>query len=252
MPRLSAILITKNEEAHIGACLQSLAFVDEIIILDGASSDRTVEIALEHGARVVVDPAWPGFGPQKNRVLDMAEGEWVLSIDADERITPELAEEIRSVLNDDGAVACAIPRASYFCGQRIHYCGWWPDPVIRLFRRQSCRFSQDLVHERLLVPDAVPVLRLQHPMLHYSYSNLEQVLRKIDSYSSAGARMGSHKGKTASLRSAVLHGMWAFIRTYIVKRGVLDGRAGFLIALMNAEASFYKYAKLSLMSRSRD
>lgn len=250
MPSLSVILITKNEAVNIRECLESVAFADQVIVIDGASVDGTAEIARECGAQVVVATDWPGFGPQKNRALALASCDWVLSLDADERVDAALAAEIRQMLEQPTADAFDLPRRSWFCGQWVQHSGWWPDYVTRLFRRGTCRFSDDLVHERLIVDSTASRSRLENPLLHYSYRNFSQVLQKIDSYSSAGAQMRYQAGKRSSLGQAIRHGLWAFLRTYFIRRGFLDGRAGFLIALMNAEASFYRYVKLTDLHRN--
>lgn len=248
MPRLSAILIVRNEAANLRDCLQSLAFADEIIVLDSGSTDDTLAIAHAMGARVSVSPDWPGFGPQKNRALQLATGDWVLSVDADERVSAELAAEIHQAMQAGEHALYEMPRRSWFCGQWVYHSGWWPDRVTRLFRRDSACFSDDLVHERVVPAAGATTGRLQQPLLHYSYRTLEQVLDKVNSYSSAGARMRHAQGRSSSLRQAIVHGLWAFVRTWIIRRGFLDGRAGFLIAVMNAEASFYRYAKLQHLS----
>lgn len=251
MPSLSVILITKNEAVNIRECLESVAFADQIIVIDGASVDGTAEIARECGAQVVVATDWPGFGPQKNRALDLASCDWVLSLDADERVDAALAAEIRQMLEQPTADAFDLPRRSWFCGQWVQHSGWWPDYVTRLFRRGTCRFSDDLVHERLLLVEQSATLgRLAAPLRHYSYRTLSQVLQKVDNYSSAGAEMNFQRKKKGGISKALLHGLWSFIRTYLLKLGFLDGKAGFLIAMMNAQASFYKYAKLMYLQNN--
>mgnify|MGYP002622438396 FL=1 len=164
-PRVSAVLITRNEEANLPACLDSLKWVDEIVVVDSASTDRTREIARDAGANVFDHTDWPGFGPQKNRAIAQATGDWVLSIDADERVSPELAAEIRRVVaTADAANGYALPRLSSYCGRYMRHSGWWPDYVPRLFRRGRARFSDDLVHERLIVEG--PVGRLEGLLRH--------------------------------------------------------------------------------------
>lgn len=252
MPKLSVILITKNEAENIGDCLASVAFADEIIVVDGDSRDGTVEIARSYGAKVVVDAAWPGFGPQKNRALELATGDWVLALDADERVPAELAAEIRALLDQPpGPIrAYAMPRSSYYCGRWIKHSGWWPDYVTRLFRRGTARFSDDLVHERLIVDG--PAGKLRRPLQHYSFRSYEQVLDKINRYSTAGAEQRFKRGKRAGLRSAIAHGLWTFIRTYFIRRGFLDGREGFILAVSNAEGAYYRYLKLMLLSEKQN
>ncbi len=248
--RLSAIVITRNESANISDCLQRLDFADEVVVFDSASSDGTADIARRHGARVSVTQDWPGFGPQKNRALALSQGEWVLSIDADERVTPELREEILAVISAASSNdAYGFPRLSSYCGQFMKHSGWYPDLVVRLFRRGKARFSDDLVHERLLAQG--PVGRLKSPLLHLSFPDFESVLDKMNRYSTAGALGMERKGRSASLWSAIGHGAWAFLRTYVLRRGFLDGQLGLALALSNAEGTYYRYAKRWLTTRQR-
>ncbi|HEY9063440.1 MAG TPA: glycosyltransferase family 2 protein, partial [Burkholderiaceae bacterium] len=179
-PLLSVVLITHNEAANIAACLESVAFADEWIVLDSGSTDATAEIARRFGATVVIASDWPGFGAQKNRALALARGRWVLSLDADERVTPELAASIRQALADDGAAAgYELSRLSNFCGQWMRHGDWYPDRVLRLFRREAARFSDDRVHERLIVdPGAGGIGRLAGELLHHSMPTLDSALDK--------------------------------------------------------------------------
>ena len=247
MPELSVIIITKNEAANIRACIESVAWADEIIVVDSGSNDGTVEICRELGAQVFVHD-WPGFGAQKNRALDYASRDWVLSLDADERVTSELQAEIISVLHDGHAAGYKIPRRSSFCGCFMRHSGWYPDYVLRLFRRGQGRFSDALVHESVQLQGSVS--RLQQPLLHYSYRDFDDVLSKLNNYSSASAAMLQRRGKKGGLAQAVLHGLWAFIRTYFLRAGFLDGREGFMLAVMNAENSYYRYIKLWLKQKA--
>ncbi len=166
---LSVVVITRNEAANLRACLESVPFADEIVVLDSGSTDETVAIARECGARVTQTADWPGFGPQKNRALALASCDWVLSLDADERVTPALAAQIREAMASGVAAAYEIPRLTRFCGQWIHHCGWTPDRVLRLFRRGQARFSDDLVHERVLMELGTLRGRLTTALLHESY-----------------------------------------------------------------------------------
>ena len=245
--RISAVIITRNEENRIAECMASLKWVDEIVVLDSASVDRTVEIAREYGARVLHVEGWPGFGPQKNKAVAEASGDWVLSVDADERVTPELAEDIRRAMEaDDGRVAYEFARLSKYCGRYMRHSGWWPDYVPRLFKRGRARFSDDLVHERLIVDG--PVGRLRGTLLHESFATLEQVLDKVNRYSTLSAQQMAQSGRRAGLSRAVLHGLGAFLRTYVLKAGFLDGREGFMLAVSNAEGAYNKYLKLMLLA----
>lgn len=246
--RLSVIIITCNEAANIADCLASVEFADECIVVDSGSTDDTVAIARAAGARVEVTADWPGFGPQKNRALALAQGEWVLSLDADERVTPELAMEIQRAMADPGPTAAyEIPRLSSFCGKFIRHSGWWPDAVLRLFRRGQARFTDAAVHERV-VSDG-PVGRLKAHMLHYTYPDLAFAIQKMNRYSSDAAHMMHAKGRTATVASALGHSIWTFTRIYIVRRGFLDGGHGFVLAVLAAMGSFSRYAKLAFLGR---
>jgi glycosyltransferase involved in cell wall biosynthesis len=243
-PTLSAIVITRNEAHNLHDCLQSMhGWVDEIIVVDSQSTDATVAIAQQHGAKVARPADWPGFGPQKNRALDLATCDWVFSIDADERVTPELAAEIIQALKTGNAqVAYKVPRLSSYCGKFIHHAGWQPDYVLRLFKRGTAKFSDDLVHERVVCEQKV--IALQNHLLHYSYLNFSQVLSKVDAYSSASAQQAYARGKRSSVAGALGHGAWAFFRTYVIRRGFLDGSHGLALSVSNAETSYYKYLKI--------
>ena len=244
MPTLSVILITRNEEVNLEDCLASLeGIAQQIVVVDTNSADRTLEIAQKYGALIAQPSDWPGFGPQKNRALDLASGDWVLSLDADERLTPALKSEIQTAINHNAHVDCfAIPRLSWYCGRFIRHSGWSPDYVDRLFKRGSARFSDDLVHERL-IPQG-QVARLKNPLLHFSFMNYSQVLQKLDRYSTASAEQAFAKGKTSSPLKAVLHGAWAFFRTYVIRAGFLDGTQGFALAISNGQGTYYRYMKL--------
>jgi glycosyltransferase involved in cell wall biosynthesis len=248
MPQLSAIVITRNEAANIGECLDGLAFCDESIVVDSASTDETAEIARRQGARVVIH-AWPGFGPQKNYALSLATGDWVLSIDADERVTPELAAAIRNAMADPSADGWEIPRRSRFCGREMRHSGWSPDYVLRLFRRDSARFDDAAVHERVICDG--PVKRLAQPIIHYPVQRLEDALSRMDRYSTASAATLAASGRKVSFLTGIGHGFYAFLRSYILRAGFLDGAEGFLLAVANAEGSYYRYMKAWLATRER-
>ncbi|MDD2926178.1 glycosyltransferase family 2 protein [Rhodoferax sp.] len=248
---LSVIIITRNEAANIRDCLRGLDFANEVIVLDYASTDGTAEMARSLGATVHVTQDWPGFGPQKNRVLAMAQGDWVLSLDADERVPTDLREEILAAISrEDAAAAYELPRLSSYCGQFIRHSGWSPDYVLRLFRRGQARFSDDLVHEKVLATGRVG--QLKTPLLHLSFPDFESVLDKMNRYSSAGAQSMARRGVQSSLLAALGHGLWAFIRTYVIRRGFLDGQLGLALAISNAEGTYYRYAKRWLTARQRD
>lgn len=242
---LSVTIITKNEEGAIKACLDSVAWADEIIVLDSGSTDDTVRICREGGARVY-ETDWPGFGPQKNRALQKASGSWILSLDADERISPSLKEEIlEAIANPMAPEAYEMPRLSNYCGRPMRHSGWWPDYITRLVRKDRGRFSDDLVHERLIVDGKTE--RLSNPLLHDAFESLEDVIDTMNRYSTVGAEMMRRRGKNASLFTAVSHGLWSFLHTYFVRGGFMDGREGFMLAVSNAEGTYYRYVKRLLL-----
>ncbi|HEX7381840.1 MAG TPA: glycosyltransferase family 2 protein [Nevskiaceae bacterium] len=248
---VSAVLITLNAQAHLRECLEGLTWCGEIVVVDGGSDDGTLAICQEFRARVVMHADWQGFGVQKNRALAAATGEWLFSIDADEVVTPALRDEILARLRSPGgAVGFSMPRRSNFCGHWIRHCGWWPDRVTRLVRRGKGRFSDDLVHEHLMVEGLVAELR--EPLLHYTYDSIEQALDKLNRYSTLGARSAYDRGRRAGLATAMLRGAWAFLRTWLLRRGFLDGRAGLALALYNAHGTYYRYLKLWKLTRSAD
>lgn len=248
MTRLSVIVITQNEARNIEACLRSVAFADQIVVVDSGSTDNTVSLAAAMGALVHSRTDWSGFGVQKNRALALATSDWVLSLDADERVTPELQREIEQAIAAPAFDVYEFPRLSSYCGQPIRHSGWYPDLVKRLFRRGVATFSDDLVHERLITTASSGGLKSD--LLHESFTSFESVLDKVNRYSSAGAQGLKERGRTGSLSSALGHGLWAFLRTYIIRLGFLDGRMGLVLAISNAEGTYYRYLKLWLHNRA--
>jgi len=248
MPQLSAIVITKNEAANIGDCLDSLAFCDERIVVDCGSTDATVEIARGKGARVE-HHEWIGDGPQRNYALSLATGDWVLNLDADERVPPALAAEIKTAIAGTDADAFEFPRLNSFCGKPIRHSGWYPDYVLRLFRRGKARFREVSVHTRLVCEGKVR--RLRQAVVHYAMPTLEAALSRIDTYSTARAQMMVESGRRVTFLSGIGHGVFAFIKSYVFRAGFLDGAEGFLIAVVTAETSFYPYMKAWLLRRRR-
>ena len=251
-PRLSVVIITKNEAQRLPACLTSIAFADEIVVVDSGSTDGTQELARHAGARVIETTDWPGFGPQKQRGLDAATGQWVLCIDADEWLDARLTAAIQQVVAEDpqrpdAPVAYEIDRLSAFCGQWMRHGSWSPDIGVRLFKRGSARFSDDLVHERLLFSGQTA--RLPGRLLHNSITGIHDGLDKMNRYTTGRAADQRRQGKRGSLSKAVGHGLWAFLRSYLLRRGFLDGRIGFVLAVLDAHNSYYRYLKLWLDGR---
>jgi glycosyltransferase involved in cell wall biosynthesis len=238
---LSVIIITKNEAGHIARCLESVSWADEIIVLDSGSDDDTVAICRQFTDKVY-RTNWPGFGIQKQRALDKAGGDWIFSIDADEVVTPELRTEIEQALGQEGYHGYEIPRLSSYCGRQMRHGGWWPDYVLRMFRRDCGQFTDSVVHERIIVQGQIG--RMHSPLLHDAFINLDEVLHKVNSYSALGAEMLYQRGVRSSLGKAILKGLWTFIRTYWLKAAILDGRQGLMLSISNAEGAYYKYLKL--------
>lgn len=249
MPRLSAIVIAKNEARNIEACLDSLAFCDERIVVDGGSDDETAALAKAKGAQVTIAKEWRGFGPQKNLALSLASGDWVLSLDADERVSDKLAGDIKRAMAASSADGYEMPRLSTFCGKPMRHSGWYPDYVLRLFRRGKARFSDDLVHERVICDGVVQ--RLKEPLIHHPVERLEDSLSRMDRYSTARAEMIVSSGRRVSFFTGILRGWWTFMQTYFIRLGFLDGREGFLLAVANAEGTYYRYMKAWLKGRGR-
>ena len=250
MASLSVIVITKNEAHNIQACLLSVLFADQIVVLDAGSNDGTGELARQLGAEVSENSDWPGFGVQKNRALALARCDWVLSVDADERLTPELQLEIKSALANPLFDVYSFPRLSSYCGQYMRHSGWYPDRITRLFKRDAASFSSDLVHERLMTSQ--PIGQLNAHVLHESFTSFEAVLDKANRYSTAGAQILFQRGKKSSPGKAIGHGLWAFFRTYVLRLGFLDGRMGLILAISNAEGTYYRYLKLWLAAQQKN
>lgn len=243
--KITVTIITKNEEENIRRCLNSVAWADEIVILDSGSTDDTVSICREYTNKVY-ETDWPGFGQQKNRALQYASGDWILSLDADEWITEELKNEIITTINNPGDYAAfEIPRLSSFCGQYMYHSGWWPDYVIRLCKNGAAKFNDRIVHEKMIVEGKIG--RLNKHIMHISYKDLESVLSKMNRYSTDSANVLHAEGEKSSIFKAVLHGLWGFIHSYIMRAGFLDGRMGFVLAVCNAESAYYKYLKLMML-----
>jgi glycosyltransferase involved in cell wall biosynthesis len=248
---LSVAIVACNEEERLPDCLESAGFADEIVLVDGGSRDRTVEIARRFGCRVSEQP-WQGFARQKQLAVDRCRNDWVLILDADERVPPETAVSLRQLtLGDDCPTAAfSFTRRNIFHGRWIRRCGWWPDRVTRLVDRRRGRFSTRLVHEQWLADG--PVEPLEASLEHRSFRGYADLLVKLQRYSSLSAREMLAAGDTARWWSGPAHGLWMFISTYVLQLGVLEGFDGFMISAMNAGGSFMKYARLYELQRYGD
>jgi glycosyltransferase involved in cell wall biosynthesis len=239
--KLSVAIITKNEEDRLPSCLKSVSFADDIVIVDSKSTDRTVEIAKDMGCRVFIEE-WKGYGAQKNSAIQKCKNEWVLIIDADERVSEEMRQKIIEILKKPLADAYSFPLKNFFNGKWIKHCGWWPDRKVRLFKKSKGRINEALVHESIEVSGTV--MEVNTPIIHEPIKDLNSILDKINIYSSLGAETLFQRGKKASTPLAFFKGVAAFLKLYILKLGFLDGHEGFVISFSHAVNTCYKYLKL--------
>jgi len=239
--RITATIVTLNEERNIARTIESLRCADEVVVVDSGSTDQTCEIAVRLGARVIEEP-WRGYAGQKNFAAEAAENEWILSIDADESITEELEAEILTLKKDgvrfDGY---SFPRLAQYLGRWIRHSGWYPDRKVRLYDRRKAEWVGEYVHESVWVNGTVG--ELQGNLLHYTCASLSEHLRTLDRYTSLAARELAAQGKSVTVRRLTVDPAWTFFRTYVLQRGFLDGRQGLAIAWMAALYTFLKYAK---------
>lgn len=245
---LSVIIVAKNEAHQIADCIESVGFADEVLVLDSGSDDGTAQRARDAGATVHITD-WPGFGLQKRRGVALARCDWVLVLDADERVEPALAAEISAAIEAPTADGYRLPRRSSLCGTFIEHGGWRPDYTLRLVRREFAGFSEHAVHEHMTNRGSTRDLKT--PLVHYSYRSLDDVLDKLGRYSRAGALDLAARGTSAGLAKALGKGCWAFVRTYLLRQGFRDGRMGLVLALYNAETTYYKYLRPWMMRRQQ-
>jgi glycosyltransferase involved in cell wall biosynthesis len=245
---LSAVLIAQDEEKTIGDALASVSFCDEVVVVDSGSRDRTREIAEAAGARVVVHSPWPGFVAQRDFATRAARHDWVLALDADERVGHALRAEIEA-LRAAGLrhAGYRIPRVACYLGRWIRATDWYPDWQVRLFDRTRAAWQGDLVHESVGVRG--PVGRLHGDMEHYPYADISDHLRKIDSYTTLWARQAFAAGRRSNVLDMSAGASWAFFRNYVLKRGVLLGSAGLIVSVLNTHYTFAKLAKLRELGR---
>jgi hypothetical protein len=248
VPRVTVTIITRNEAAHIGAAIDSASWADEIIVVDSGSDDETMTIAAAKGVRVE-SRAWTGWVDQKNFAASLAANDWIFSLDADERITSTLAHEIRGLLEQDPRdAAYKVPRVTFHLGRWIRTTDFYPDFQTRLYDRRAARWSGQYVHESVSVTGSVG--RLTQELQHYSYENLSDHLDRINHYSTLAARQMYERGRRASALDLLVQAPAAFLRNYILRRGVLDGSVGLLLSMVNAYSVFLKFAKLWELQRT--
>jgi glycosyltransferase involved in cell wall biosynthesis len=248
VPGLSVTIITLNEADHIAAAIDSVSWSDEIIVVDCGSGDATCDIARARGARVE-QRHWSGWIDQKNHAAALARHDWILSVDADERVTPALAAEIRGLLASEPPLrGYRIPRVTFHLGRWMRTTDFYPDFQTRLYDRRSARWRGQYVHESVAVDGAVG--RLRGELEHYSYRDLRDHLDRINSYSTLAARQMHERGRTAGALDLIVHPPAAFLRNYILRRGFLDGTAGLTLSMVNAYSVFLKFAKLWELQRA--
>ena len=249
---LSVAIITKNEEENIRSCLQSISFAGQVILVDSGSTDYTLQIAAEFNCEVY-NEQWRGFGPQKQSAIEKCSQPWILVLDADERIPPDTADIIKKIVTDSNVkeAGFSFPRKNYFQRRWIKHAGWWPDRVVRLFRKETGRITSAKVHEAVEVMGIVGELNV--PIEHFTESSLSKIIQKIDKYSTLGAEEAFKEGKHSSAFSAFMRAFFTFNQDYFLRLGILDGRQGLTLAVTDAVNKFFKYAKLSEFGQaSRD
>ncbi len=247
---LSVIIAARNEGHQIAACVGSVSFADEILVLDSGSTDDTAAKAAAAGATVHLTD-WLGYGPQQQRGIGLAKCDWILSLDADEVVTDRLQQEILAAISGEKSPAnfdgYRLPRHSSFCGTFMEHGGWRPDYTLRLVRRQKAGFTDHFLHAHMTVAGATA--DLYSPIVHYSYKDVDDVLEKLNRYSRGAALDMKTRGGTSTLGKAVLKGLWSFMRTYFLRQGFRDGRMGLALAIYNSHTTYYKYLRLWMNGR---
>jgi glycosyltransferase involved in cell wall biosynthesis len=242
VPKLSVTIITRDEAANLAAALDSVAWADEIVVVDSESTDATTEIARRYTSKVLVRP-WPGYVAQKNRAADEASHDWILSLDADERVSPALAKEIQALLHGDPAApGYRVPRVTFHLGRWIRSTDWYPDYQLRLYDRRRARWAGRLVHESVKADG--PVVDLAGELQHYAYRDLSHHLQTMDRYTTLAARQMRDDGRTAGWFDLAVHPPAAFFRNYVLRGGFRDGLPGLVISTLNATYVALKFAKL--------
>ena len=248
MSKLSCVIITYNESKNVRRCLESVSWADEIVVVDSFSTDDTKKIASEFTDRIF-DLVWEGFGPAKEYAQKQASGDWILSVDADEQVSEKLREEIIKIIkSEDARDGYFIPRRSYFLGRWMKHGGWYPDFVLRLFRKDQGDFTSKLVHEEVIVKGRTG--RLKNDLFHYTDPDYGHYLEKLNRYTSMDALQQYQKGKAGSSINLLIRPAAAFFKAYVVKRGFLDGLPGLILAVSSAFHVFAKYVKLWHLGRT--
>ncbi|MDG6882350.1 SPBc2 prophage-derived glycosyltransferase SunS [Phocoenobacter uteri] len=253
MPTLSVAMIVKNEQQDLAQCLDTVKdWVDEIVILDSGSTDKTEQIAREYDAKFYTNTDWQGFGKQRQLAQQYITSDYVFWIDADERVTEELKQSIIQVVKEDKSnVVYSIGRLSEVFGREIRHSGWYPDYVVRLYKTNFAHYNDSLVHEKVEYPSQTEVVKLTGDLLHFTYKDLHHYLVKSAGYAKAWAEQKQRAGKKATLFQGITHALGCFIKMYILKAGFLDGKQGLLLALLSTHSTFVKYADLWVRTQDK-
>lgn len=247
--KISATVITKNEADNIAACLESLSWADEIVIVDSGSTDETVDIAKQYTDKIFVEP-WRGQGHQKNRTIELARGPWIFSIDADERVPSGLAAEIRTAIANNPDCVFAARRKNMYQNRWIRHSGWWPDWVVRVFRKDRAQFSAHIIHES--IQTSLTVKKLSHVIVHHSFKSPQDFLNRAAWYAHHKAIEMHRNGCRASAWTALSHACYSFLHTYFIRLGLLDGAPGLLISISNFVGVFYRYMIIRDLNHNKD
>ncbi len=243
---LSVAIITKNEAKMLPDCLKSISFVDDIVVIDSGSTDNTVKIAKEKGCRVYIED-WKGYGPQKQSAVNKCKNDFVLILDADERIHNDSGEALKVIIKDSKESAYSFKRKTYIGSKWIKHCGWWPDWVIRLIDRNKCRI-EGTIHERINVDGSI--VKLDDIIDHYLSFDYSQMIEKLNNYSTYTSNELYKNNSKVNYLTPVVHGISMFFKTFFIKRGFMDGMDGLVISVLSANNSFFKYAKLYQKKRT--
>ncbi len=243
MRKLSVVIITRNEANNIEECLESVKWADEIVVLDSFSNDETVNICRRYTEKIY-QSKFTNYSLQKNMVLDRATNDWVLSVDADERITPRLKTQIIKVINEESEEYAGyhIPRRNYFFGEWVRHCGLYPDYVLRLFRKSKGRFRDKMVHESVKLNGKAG--RIEEPLEHYTYACINDYIDRMKRYSSLFVQQMRRDNKKSRWYNLIVNPTAAFIKMYFLKKGFLDGKLGFIVCVLYSYYAFLKYAML--------
>jgi glycosyltransferase involved in cell wall biosynthesis len=241
MNKITVTILTKNSSKYLRKVLDALTQFDEVLIFDNGSKDNSLAVAKEYPNVNIIEGEFEGFGPTHNRASSLAKNNWILSIDSDEVVTPEMSKEVLTAMLEDDC-AYSFPRHNFFNERWIRWCGWYPDRQVRLYNRTMTKFTDAQVHEAIIV-DNLRSISFESPIIHYSYETISDFLSKMQSYSTLFAAQNCGKKKSSPM-IAMSHGMFAFFKSYILKRGILGGYEGFVISSYNAHTAFYKYLKL--------